>query len=301
MEGQDFKRLKHNSPEYVHQVTEALKLAFADRDRYIADPRTTDAPVAALLSKTYATARRALIRPDRAIRGAAPAGDPRAGKAVLAGQEAVYETVSGKPPSQGETSSFAVADRFGNLVSVTHSVNGTFGSGLVVEGAGFVLNNRLPYFSLDDGDVNRLEPRKRPRHTINPAIALKNGKPYLAWNTPGADNQPQAMLQAFLNVEEFGMNLQQALEAATVTTTGFHASMYPQPVDGKLILPKILAGAIGPALAARGHRLEITALQGPYRQQPSGAGAVKMVRIDPVSGVFQGAASPAKDDYVIGW
>ncbi|MSV27959.1 MAG: gamma-glutamyltransferase [Bryobacterales bacterium] len=308
MEPSDFKQLKHNSPEYVHQVTEALKLAFADRDRYIADPRTTDAPVAALLSKDYGNARRALIKPDRAIRGAAPPGDPRNGRAVLAGHEVNYESgarpaapSSDKPSAQGETSSFVIADKFGNVVSVTHSVNATFGSGLVVEGGGFVLNDRLPYFSLDENNVNRLEPGKRPRHTINPAIALKNGKPYLAWNTPGADNQPQAMLQAFLNVQEFGMNLQQALEAPTVTTTSFHASMFPQTVEGKLTLPKILADAIAPALAARGHRIEISPRQGPYRQQPSGAGAVKMVRIDPVSGVMQAGVSPAKDDYVIGW
>ena len=283
MEASDFKQLKHNSPEYVHQVTEALKLAFADRDRYIADPRTTDAPVSALLSKAYGNARRTLIKTDRAIRGAAPPGDPKSGKAVLAGHEVVYESgarppapASDRPSAQGETSSFVIADKFGNVVSVTHSVNATFGSGLVVEGGGFVLNDRLPYFSLDENDVNRLEAGKRPRHTINPAIALKNGKPYLAWNTPGGDNQPQAMLQAFLNVQEFGMNLQQALEAPTVTTTSFHASMFPQPVGGKLTLPKILADTIAPALAARGHAIEISARQGPYRQQPSGAGAVKM-------------------------
>ncbi len=121
---------------------------------------------------------------------------------------------SSLPASQGETSSFSIADQFGNLVSVTHSVNATFGSGLVVEGGGYVLNNRMPYFSLEPGDVNVLEPGKRPRHTINPALAFKNGKPFLAWNTPGGDNQPQAMLQAFLSVVEFGMNLQQAGEAA---------------------------------------------------------------------------------------
>lgn len=292
--------LRHNSPEYLHRIVEALKLAFADRDRYVADPRTYDAPVAQLLSKDYAAARRALIRPDRAMEGAAPPGDPASGKAVLPGYQAA-PAAPAKPAGQGETSSFVIADKFGNLVSVTHSVNSTFGSGLVVDGGGFVLNDRLPYFSLNDNDVNRLEPGKRPRHTINPAIALKNGKPYLAWNTPGGDNQPQAMLQAFLNVEEFGMNLQQALEAPTVTTTSLHASMFPQPVAGKLIVPRVLADTVAAALTGRGHRIDITDRQNPYRQQPSGAGAVKMIRIDPVTGVIHAGVSPAKDNYAIGW
>jgi gamma-glutamyltranspeptidase/glutathione hydrolase len=202
---------------------------------------------------------------------------------------------------QGETSSFSIADRFGNLVSVTHSVNGTFGNGMVVAGGGFVLNNRLPCFYLDDGNVNLLDPGKRTRHTISPALALKDGKPFLAWNTPGGDNQPQAMLQAFLNVVEFGMNVQQAVEAPTVTSTSFHESVYPHPIAGTLIVPKVLADRAGADLAAKGHRVVVTPLQKPYGQQPSGAGAVKMVRIDPRTGVFAAGVSPAKDDYAIGW
>ena len=125
------------------------------------------------------------------------------------------------PADHGETSSFSIADRFGNVVSATHSVNATFGAGIVVEGGGYVLNNRLPYFSLEPDDVNVLAPGKRTMHTICPALALKDGKPVMAWNTPGGDNQPQAMLQAFLNVVEFGMNVQHALEKATVTTRVF--------------------------------------------------------------------------------
>jgi gamma-glutamyltranspeptidase/glutathione hydrolase len=267
----------HNSPEYVHTLVETLKLAFADRDRWIADPRFTKIPTEQLLSKSYAAERRKLIDAERARPGAAPYGTP------------------------GETSSFSIGDKFGNLVSVTHSVNGTFGSGIVVEGGGYVLNNRLQYFSLDEKDVNVLAPGKRPRHTINPAIALKDGKPVLAWNTPGGDNQPQAMLQAFLNLVEFGMNPQQAVEQPTVTTANFHASNYPQSVGDKLTVPEVLAARIGDALRAKGHKLEVTRMQRPYSQQPSGAGAVKMVWIDPKSGVMFGAVSPAKDDYAMGW
>ena len=277
LEPVDLKSMGHNSAEYVHTLMEALKLAFADRDRWVADPRFTKVPTEELLSKRYAEQRRKLIDPRRARAGAAPYGTP------------------------GGTSSFVVADRFGNLVSVTHSVNGTFGSGVVVEGGGFVLNNRLQYFSLDEKDVNVLAPGKRPRHTINPALALKDSKPIMAWNTPGGDNQPQSMLQAFLNVVEFGMNPQLAVEQPTVLTSNFHTSNYPQPVGDRLSVPELLAGRIGDELRAKGHKLEVTRMQRPYSQQPAGAGAVKMVWIHPKSGVMFGAVSPAKDDYAMGW
>jgi gamma-glutamyltranspeptidase len=308
LEGFDLQQMGHNSADYVHVVTEALKLAFADRDHYIADPRFAHAiPIDPLLSQDYADLRRGLIRTDWAMKGVAPPGDPGGGHAVLAEHDVAYESqVSVPTPGEreagdaGETSSFSIADQFGNLVSVTHSVNGGFGSGMVVEGLGFVLNNRMPYFSLEDDDVNVLVPGKRTRHTINPALAMKDGKPFLAWNTPGGDNQPQAMLQAFLALVEFDLNLQQAVEAPTVTSFSFRASNYPQPAGSELELPRVLADQIGDALRARGHKLRVGELQQPYRQAPSGAGAVKMVMIDPETGVLFGAVSPAKDDYVIG-
>jgi gamma-glutamyltranspeptidase/glutathione hydrolase len=159
----------------------------------------------------------------------------------------------------------------------------------------------MPYFSLDEKHPNSLVPGKRPRHTINPALALKDGKPAMAWNTPGGDNQPQAMLQAFLNIVEFGMNPQLAVEQPTATTTNFHASNYPQPIGDRLILPAVLADKVGAGLRAKGHRIEATRLQRPYSQQPAGAGAVKIVWIDPKTGVLSGAVSPAKDNYAMGW
>ena len=312
LEGLDVRQLGHNSADYIHVITEALKLAFADRDRYIADPRFAQhMPIEGLLSKDYAAKRCSLIRMNQAIRGTPPPGDPQHQSAILRNHSISYEDSrynsavlprhgSSSVP-QGETSSFSIADRFGNLVSVTHSVNATFGSGMVVEGGGYVLNNRMPYFSLEAADVNVITPGKRPRHTINPALAFKNGKPFLAWNTPGGDNQPQAMLQAFLSVVEFGMNVQQAAEAPTVTSASFHASMYPQKAGDELTIPKVLADRIGPTLTAKGHKLKISTSQPPYGQQPSGAGAVKMVLIDPKTGVMHGGVSPAKDDYVMGW
>ena len=315
LEGYDLKALGQNSADYAHVVTEALKLAFADRNKYIGDPNfVKDMPVEGLLSKEYATARRGLIRMDRAIDGVAPAGDPRRRTALLPGATVSYAAAQPLPesprsvnrgaiqlPPDGETSSFSIADQYGNVVSVTHSINGGFGSGMVIDGLGFVLNNRLQYFSLEESDVNVLVPGKRPRHTINPAIVLKDGRPYLALNTPGGDNQPQAMLQAFLNVVEFGMNVQQAVEAPTLTTFNFAGSNYPQRAENRLALPQVLADRIGASLSSRGHTLQIAALQQPYGQAPSGAGAVKLILIDAARGVFFGGVAPSKDNYVIGW
>jgi gamma-glutamyltranspeptidase / glutathione hydrolase len=308
VKGIDLKALGYNSPEYLHVLIEALKLAFADRDQYISDPRFRAIPAAGLLSEPYAAARRKLIRSDHAIRGTAPPGDPLAGRAILEGRTIAYEdrpqpvaSVPGTASDHGETSSFSIADRFGNVVSVTHSVNATFGAGIVVEGGGYVLNNRLPYFSLEPQHVNVLAPGKRTLHTICPALALKDGKPVMAWNTPGGDNQPQAMLQAFLNVVEFGMNVQQALEQPTVTTTSLHPTMYPHRPGDQVVMPKLLADKVGKALAAKGHKIQVSVLQQPYFQQTAAAGGVKMILIDSRTGVMHGGVSPAKDDYVLGW
>ena len=109
------------------------------------------------------------------------------------------------------------------------------------------------------------------------------------------------MLQAFLNVAVYGMNVQQAVEAPTITSSAFAASMYPQAITGKLSMPEGLGNEIGEALAAKGHRVEILPLQQPYLQTPSGAGAVKMLMIDPETRIFHAGVSPAKDDYALGW
>ena len=309
LEGFDLKTLGHNTPEYLHVLVEAFKLAFADRYPYITDPRfAPDAPLKELLSKPYAALRRGLIKMDRAIAGVAPPGDPRAGKAILAGHEirfhepgrAVAAAARDLRADGEQTSSFAIADRWGNVVSVTHSVNGGFGSGMTVEGAGYLLNNRGSYFGLDARDINVIAPGKRTRQGAIPAMALKDGKPFLAWNTPGGDTIPQTLTQAFLNVVEFGMNVQQASEAPCAMTSNFRVSMYPQSPGDGLAMPEVLATLVGARLRALGHPVQAQAYQPPYGT-PSGPGAVKMIQIDPASGVFYGGVSPGKDNYALGW
>jgi gamma-glutamyltranspeptidase/glutathione hydrolase len=297
LEGMNVRYMRHNSAPYLHAVTESLKLAFADRNRYVGDPKFVPAiPMRELLSKEYATKRRALIDPEKAIEGEPPAGvmsSPTTSASLKYSASSGVPALDETPWMDGHTTYLAVVDKDRNMVSITSSLLSGFGSGHVAEGAGFFLNNRMAYFSLDADDVNVLKPGKRPRHTINPALALKDGKPYIVFGTPGADTQPQTQLQFFLNVVEFGMNVQQALEAPAVISSSFRSSYYPHEVAGKLLTPASLPKHVLDELAALGHKLDI--------RNVKGVGSVKAIIIHPKTGVLMGGVSPTGDSYVYGW
>src|SRR3989442_4242604 len=191
------------------------------------------------------------------------------------------------------TTYLAVVDKDHNMVSITSSLLSGFGSGMVVDGGGFFLNDRMRYFYLDPGDVNALQPGKRTRQTINPALALRNGKPFLVFGTPGSDTQPQTQLQFFLNVAEFGMPVQEALEQPAVISNSFRDSYAPHAVLGKLITPALLPKSVRDELAAKGHLLDI--------RDVKGVGSVKAILIDPRTGVLMGGVSPTGDSYVMAW
>ena len=299
LEGMNVRYLRHNSAPYLHAVTESLKLAFADRNKYVADPKfTPNIPMREMLSKEYAALRRGLIDPDKAIDGEAPFGNPASAPtnsplAYSMAQPAPDYTQVITGEENGHTTYLAVVDKDRNMVSVTSSLLSIFGSGHVVKGAGFVLNNRMAYYGLDADDVNVLKPGKRVRQTINPALALKDGKPYMVFGTPGADTQPQAQLQFFLNVAEFGMNVQQALEQDYVVTTSFKSSFYPHPAEGKLQVPATLPKHVLDELAAMGHKLDLRNVRG--------VGSVKAIVIHPKTGVLMGGVSPTRDSYVMAY
>src|SRR5688572_6916136 len=299
LEGMNVRYMRHNSAPYLHAVTESLKLAFADRNKYVADPKfTPNIPMRELLSKEYAALRRALIDPDKAIDGEAPFGNPR-GPATSSQRPIAYAGPQPVPGTvitgegEGHTTYLAVVDKDRNMVSVTSSLLSLFGSGHVVEGAGFMLNNRMAYYGLDEDDINVLRPGKRVRQTINPALALKDGKPYMVFGTPGADTQPQAQMQFFLNVAEFGMNVQQALEQEYVVSTSFKSSYYPHTAEGKLQIPATLPKHVLDELAAMGHKLDIRNVRG--------VGSVKAIVIHPRTGVLMGGVSPTRDSYVMAY
>jgi gamma-glutamyltranspeptidase / glutathione hydrolase len=303
LEGYDLKAMGRNSAPYLHAITEALKLSFADRNAYVGDPKfVPNIPMAQLLSKEYATARRSQIDPNRAIAGEPAPGDPRAMKPMTAGRQQAYASPLTTPtevhafdPNEilNLTTYLAVVDKDHNMVSITSSLLSGFGSGVVIDKAGFVMNDRMRYFYLDPKNVNSLQPRKRTRQTINPAMALRNGKPWIAFGTPGSDTQPQTQLQFFLNVAEFGMNVQEALEQPTVISNSFQDSYQPHDVKGKLLTPAMLPKSVQDALSAKGHQLDI--------RNVKGVGSVKAILIDPRTGVLMGGVSPTGDSYVMAW
>jgi gamma-glutamyltranspeptidase/glutathione hydrolase len=301
LEGYDLKAMGRNSAPYLHAVTEALKLSFADRNAYVGDPKfVPNIPMTALLSKEYAAVRRGQIDPNRAIAGEPAPGDPRhmkatAGAMAYAGPKPVPSTVAPFDPDEilNLTTYLAVVDKDHNMVSITSSLLSGFGSGVVVGGGGFFMNDRMRYFYLDPKDVNSLQPGKRVRQTINPAMALRGGKPWITFGTPGSDTQPQTQLQFFLNVAEFGMRVQDALEQPAVISNSFRDSYQPHDVKGKLLTPAMLPKAVKDELAAKGHQLDI--------RDVKGVGSVKAILIDPRTGVMMGGVSPTGDSYVMAW
>jgi len=302
LEGFELSYMGHNSAPYLHLVTESLKLAFADRDRYLGDPRfVAPIPIDGLLSDPYATHRRGLIDPSHALSGKIPAGDPM-GLSTDDQAELLYARARHGVPTEvlpddrgdkGLTTYLAVIDDEGNMVSITSSLCSGFGSGLVAGDGGFFMNNRMVYYFLDPEHTNVLVPGKRTRHTINPALVLKDGKPFMAFGTPGGDTQPQTELQFFLNLLEFDMDVQEALEAPAVISSHFQSSFWPHDEVNKLRVPEALPAHVLEALAALGHDLEIR----DYR----GVGSVKAILIDPRSGALMGGVSPTGDSYVVGW
>src|SRR5262245_5350244 len=199
LEGYDLKKLVPQSADWWHLFVEAKKLAYADRARLYADPAFGKLPTDELISKPYAERRRKLIRKDRAL-APVPAGDPKLGQA-----DTVYLTV---------------VDKDRNCVSLIQSNYFGFGSGLVPGGLGFALQNRGTLFALDGKHLNRLEPHKRPFHTIIPAMVTKDGKPWFCFGVMGGDMQPQGQVQVLVNLIDFKMNVQQAGEAPRVEHIG---------------------------------------------------------------------------------
>jgi gamma-glutamyltranspeptidase/glutathione hydrolase len=288
----DLGRLGHNSAEYVHQVVEAMKLAFADREAYYGDPHYVDVPAAELLSRDYANRRRTLIREDRAWPDLPPAGDPRRELAVRA------ETMNRVVPSGGSdgvlgTSYIAVVDQAGNAFSCTPSDVST--DTPVIPGLGFAISSRGSQSWLDPAHPSAVAPGKRPRITQCPALVLRDGRPALVLGTPGGDVQPQTMLQILLNLLVFGHSPQEAVEVARFETRSMPDSFWPHEyTPGRLRLETALAAQTGAALRALGHGVEV--IEDSHWQM----GSACLIRID-AAGVRWAAADPRRDSYALAW
>jgi gamma-glutamyltranspeptidase / glutathione hydrolase len=259
------------SATLVHTITEAAKLAFADREAWYGDPRQSEVPLAALLSADYAAARRTLVGETASaeLRPGAPAGtaprlpdyaraafDPTATKGTGLG-EPTAAGVSAPELGPGDTCHLDVADRFGNLVAATPS-GGWLQSSPVIPSLGFCLGTRAQMFTLTPGFASTLAPGRRPRTTLSPGLALRDGEPYLAFGTPGGDQQDQWSLAFFLNHVVYGMNLQAAIDAPAFHTDHFPSSFYPRSSEPASLAIESRAGnEVVAALRARGHRVSI--------------------------------------------
>ena len=289
VEGIDLKALGHNAPEYAHVVIEALKLVFADRERYYGDPRFVDVPLSRLLSDAYAAERRSAIRSDRAYPGMPPAGD---------GSRPKWMQTSEEQRSQLDTSYACVIDRHGNVFSATPS--DTSNESPVIPGTGLVPSMRGTQSWTEADHASVVAPGKRPRLTPNPAFALgrrgKLGRELLPFGTPGGDVQIQAMLQTFLNMVEFGMNPQQAVEAPRFATQSFPDSFQPHAYQpNRLMLEARLPKTVGEHLAAVGHDVQW------WPQFIWRAGGMCAIRKDPDSGMMSAGADPRRACYALGW
>jgi gamma-glutamyltranspeptidase / glutathione hydrolase len=293
LEDRDLATLGHNSPAYVHLVTEALKLVFADRERYYGDPEFVDVPMEGLLSREYARARGRLMDADRAHSGMPPAGDPRSAGArgepwrgLVAAEPVTTETL--------DTTYVCAVDRQGNIFSATPS-DGCL-SAPITPGTGLGVSSRGSQSWAVEGHPSSVAPGKRPRLTPCPAIVFKNGRPFMPLGTPGGDVQCQAMAQVFLNVAVFGMEPQAAIEAPRFATYSYPGSFEPHEYHrDELRVERRLAATVGDALTAKGHKV-VTWPDWTWR-----AGGVCTVTIDHATGLMSAGADPRRMGYAIGW
>ncbi|MGH3275643.1 MAG: gamma-glutamyltransferase family protein, partial [Streptosporangiaceae bacterium] len=290
LDGLDITAMGAGSADYIHVVTESAKLAMADREAWYGDPRHSQVPMAGLLSAEYAALRRALIGdtasvelipgapagvagrlPGYALAAFAAAGTGAgngSGGGLGIGEPTMAEPGDGGPGRSGhlaaqlgpgDTCHLDVADRFGNLVSATPS-GGWLQSSPVIPGLGFCLGSRAQMFALTPGFASSLAPGRRPRTTLSPSLALRDGEPYLAFGTPGGDQQDQWTLGVFLNHAVFGMNLQEAIDFPAFHTDHMPSSFYPRAAQpGSLSVESRVGEQVIARLRARGHDVSVRA------------------------------------------
>jgi gamma-glutamyltranspeptidase/glutathione hydrolase len=312
LENFDLKAMGYNSVPYMHTLYQAMNLAYADRDFYYGDPYVPpEEPIAGLLSKDYAAERAALIRLDRNDPRVLP-GDPYPFQGEKNPFPELLERWRPRIATRGQanrviepdlmthdeaflagTTSIQAADADGWLVSVTPS--GGWIPAFIAGDTGVGLSQRMQSFDMEPAvnPYNVLQPGQRPRSTLTPSIALRDGEPFLAFSVQGGDSQDQNLLQFFLNVVEFGMNVQQASEAANINSYQMHASLgirVSQP--GRLIVRSDSSGQVVRELERMGYAVELW---------EKTSGPITAIRFHPASGTMTGGASDFGDDYGIAW
>ena len=271
VENFDLAAMGIGSADAVHVMVEAKKLAFADRERWAADPRTLEAPLAELLSADYAARLASRIDPQRAAPTRAMAD------------------------AAGDTTYFCTADGAGNAVSGVQSINSGWGSGVTAGDTGILLNNRMAYWHLDPTHPNFLRPGRRVRHTMNPPLVLKDGALWAVFGTPGADNQVQINLQVLTAMVDFGLDPQQAAEMPRWTSNvpGQYAN-YPHDGPDVLTMEQRFPEEVRRDLARRGHPVDMVGdLEGPC--------SVEIIRRDGPSDMLLAGSDPRRDGWALAW
>jgi gamma-glutamyltranspeptidase/glutathione hydrolase len=316
LENFDLRAMGHNSANYVHTVVEAMKLAYADRDSYYADPEFVQVPGEGLLSKEYAAERAKLIDPERASTDFV-AGNPLPYDSRVEEWEYwVADITSGDEPGQEppdlepvrgtatdqsdgsvkDTTHIAVIDKDGNIFDSTPS-GGWIGGAVILGDTGIGMSVRGEQFWLDETRAAQLRPRSRPRYTLTPSIVLRQGQPFMAIGTPGGDNQEQTILQSFLAIVEFWPdwfpNLHEAIEWPRVSTSHLFGSFWPHSTGfNELEVESPIGNQVIQALGARGHDVEVS-------EQFGVSGCSTVVLIDPASGNRIAGADPRRYCYAL--
>ncbi|GAB7388852.1 gamma-glutamyltransferase [Bacillaceae bacterium] len=262
----DLQQMGEGTADYYHVIVEATKQAFADRDKWLTDPDFAEIPVDDLLSVEHGKKLAKRIDMNRAAESVDPL-DPK-----------------------GDTVWLGVVDKYGNAVSLIQSIYHDYGSGIVPKGTGVLLQNRGSFFALDPEHVNRLEPRKRTFHTLNPAMLLKDGKPYLVYGTMGGEGQPQTQAAIVTRIVDFGFPVQDAIEAPRwLHGRTWGASSNNLKIEGRVPQDVI------EELKRRGHPVQVVE---DYTDTMGHAGAIL---IDPVTNVRHGGADPRGDGAAVGY
>jgi gamma-glutamyltranspeptidase/glutathione hydrolase len=295
LDGVDLKALGHNTTAYAHVVTEAMKLAFADRDHYYGDPRFVRVPMETLLSPAYNVERRRMIRDDRAW-PEMPAPGRVAGfdQRHAAADRSAAALAAASRVMPADTSYVCVVDAQGNVMSATPSDSSW--DGPVIPGLGFVPSTRGSQSWAVPGHPSCVAPGKRPRLTPNPALARRGTQWFMPFGAPGGDLQAQAMLQVFLNHTVFGMSAQEAVEAPRFVSHSFPGSFEPHPYfPGRLDVEAGVGRATGDALAKLGHKVEW------LPDLSIGTAGVCTIVADHESGILSGGADPRRAARAMGW
>jgi gamma-glutamyltranspeptidase/glutathione hydrolase len=273
IEGFDIPGMGCLTPDSIHVMVEAKKLAFADREQHMADPDWIDVPIDRMLSKEYAAERARQIDMSKAAQN----------------------LVSGISESKDETTCFTVADGEGNAVCILQSIQGGCGSSLIAGRTGILLNNRMTYWHLEEGHPNDLVPGKRVRHTMNPVIATQDNETVIICGTPGADTQVQTNLQLLTHAIHFGMTPQEAVEAPRWRNLqNPMESTVPHTCENKLQLESRIGEETQKELERRGHILEIQSDWG-------GPGNAQFISRNRTTGALAGGVDPRRDGYAVAW